>query len=352
MDRAALWAALVIAGVLLAYGALSLLREYADPVFINGGQTASRIDAQMGDTIAARFPAVAIGPASCPPVLNLTGRRTGHCVLPVAGSELRIDVGKSGPYARPELESANALFVARDAEVALRAQLLARYGEPFDVRCPGPDVRVIVSGGVTCSVEAPDVLRRGIEVTVSGISGAVFAEKLPGIDTREARTFGADVASRTEGGVTVTGAAMERYIRESAAAEANGEVARRGLLGAVHCPPHIVLREGSRRKCTLWAGGLPLRYDVRFEKGLGMYLEVDQQIQPLAQLREIATRYFERPRYTEGKPLQARVDCGVEKVVFVEPGSTVPCTVKVGKESIDFAFQFFDRQGGFTIEEN
>lgn len=349
-----LWAAVLACGMALSIGALFALHDYATPRFVNGGDMARRIDAEMGDVIVARFARVAVGAAQCAPVIDVTANRKGRCVLPVAGSELRVDIEQYGPNSPPVLTNADALFVTPDAETALRAQLLERYGEPFDVHCPGPDVRLIAEEEptVTCSVEAPDVLRRGISVTVIGIQGDLHAEEIPSVPKRAERTFGTAVASRKDGSVSVGGPAMERYIRDSAAADARGEVAGLGLLGAVHCPGRIVLHEGDRTTCTLWAGGLPLRYDVRFEKGLGLYVETDQGIEPVAQIREYAARYFERPQYTGGKPLAVRVDCGAQKVAFVEPGTSVSCTATVGQDERSFTFHYNDRNGDFAVSED
>jgi len=351
MDRAVLWAALVISGVLIACGALFVLQDYTNPVFVNGADTADRIDAEMGDMIAARFPDVSVGKAHCPLVLNLTGTHQGRCTLPVADGELRIDVQR--PYVpglNVVLRDADALFVTRAAERSIRAQLVERFGEPFDVRCPGPAVRIIADDAhVTCSVEAPDLLRRGLEIAVTGDAGDVHPEPLTGVATRVERSFGKDVAARTEGSAVIAGPAMERYVLGTAGADADGEVARRGLLGGARCPPRIVLRERGRATCTVRVGGHPLRYDLQFEMGRGLEVRADKQIAVIAYLREIATRYFERPKYTGGKPLLARVECGNAAVEFVEPGSFVPCTAKVNDVAYSFVFQFDDAQGSFHI---
>ncbi|MDP9106881.1 MAG: hypothetical protein M3N49_13240, partial [Candidatus Eremiobacteraeota bacterium] len=126
-------------------------------------------------------------------------------------------------------------------------------------------------------------------------------------------------------------------------------VGRRGLLGGARCPPRIVLRERARATCTVRVGGQPLRYDLQFEKGRGLEVRSDKGIEIIAWLREIATRYFERPKYTGGKPLLARIDCGTAAVALVEPGSDVPCTAKVNGTPYSFVFQFDDAQGGFHI---
>lgn len=48
-----LGAALVVAAALIGIGAILMLRDYSNPVFLNGGDMATRIDSEVGDTIAA-----------------------------------------------------------------------------------------------------------------------------------------------------------------------------------------------------------------------------------------------------------------------------------------------------------
>lgn len=333
--------------------ALSSLRDYANPIFVNGADTAGRIDDIVGNMIAARFPDATVGPARCPPLLNLTGNRRARCVLPIGESELRVDVVK--PYYRglaPVFENVDALFVTRDAERSIAAQLAEKYGEPFDVRCPGAAVRVVDATPVTCSVESADVPRRGVEVHVYGQEENVRVEELASVPTRFARVFGRAVTDRKEGSIAIPGRAMESYVRGSASADAGGEVGRRGLTGAAHCPPRIALREGGLTTCTVVVGGLPLKYDVHFEKGPGLYVQAQKRIEVVALLREIATRYFARPKYTGGRPLAARVDCGAARVALVEPGSSLPCTASVGKERVAFEFEIDDPDGSFSIVED
>jgi len=353
-DRVVLVAAAVLVAVLISLGALAALRDYARPVFVNGADTAKRIDNEVGDLVAARFPDADVGTARCPPVLDLTGDRSGQCTLPVAGGELGIVVAKN-PYPGfpPALNTTDALFVKSDAERDVGADLAKRYGEEFSVRCPGPAAQVVArKTAVICSVEAPDLLRRGIEVRVSGYSDFYVLAPLSGIATRAERVFGRDVASRTEGGVDVAGSAMEEYVRRSAAAEAHGEVGRRRLVRYARCPVRIVLREGGRTTCTVGIGGLPFRYDVHFEKGFGLYAASEKNVVVIAVLREIAARYFERPAFTGGMPLAAHVDCGKAAVAFVEPGTSVPCTASVGDRRYSFSFEIDDANGAFSIVED
>jgi hypothetical protein len=99
-------------------------------------------------------------------------------------------------------------------------------------------------------------------------------------------------------------------------------------------------------------GGLALTYDVHFEKGPDLYVQAQKQIEIIALLRDIAMRYFERPQYTGGKPLAAYVDCRAARVAFVEPGSGLPCKVKVGNDTRAFSFEIGDAEGHFSIVDD
>jgi hypothetical protein len=250
-----------------------------------------------------------------------------------------------------EFSAVDALFVRHDGERTIAGHLEQMYGERFAVRCPGAAARVLRGlESVSCEIEAPDVTGRTITVRPYGYGGDVIAGELPSVEPREARVLGADVAARREGSVAVAGPALERYVRGSTASQARGEVGRRGLVGRAHCPPRAVLHEGSHVRCTVVVADVTLRYDVHFEKGLGLRVEPDTSVAVVAPLREVATRYFKRRNSMGGAPLHVDVNCGTVPVIVVEPGSTLRCLADVGDGSFDFTFRFTDAQGGFTIE--
>jgi hypothetical protein len=245
----------------------------------------------------------------------------------------------------------DALFVTRDAERTIGRRLEATYGERFAVRCPGAAVRIVPRlTPVSCDVEAPDVTRRELMVTPSGDRRTVRSDELAGVTTREARILGAAVAARREGSVTVAGPALERYLRGSAAALDRGEVGRRGLVGAAHCPPRVVLHEGTHARCTVAVADVTLRYDVHFEKGLGLMADRDMSVAVIPALRDFALRYFQRRRLDAHIPYKVDVNCGTGAVVVEEPGSTLRCHAEVGGTPFYFAFRFLDAEGGFTME--
>lgn len=349
MDRGVLIAALVVASVIITVGMFAVVHEYAVPMFANGGVVAHRIDTEAGDLIAARFPGLPVGAARCPPIVNLTNHRHGRCAIPIGTDELRIDVSVSVSQPKLELEHVDALFVRTDAERTIVDDLAGQFGERFDVRCAGPAIRVVPPDTpVVCSIEAPDVLRRGIEVTPIGFDGQLRFEPLLGVTTRAARAFG-PAAERREGWVEIAGRALERYLTAGAALQARGEVGRRGLVRGAKCPVRVVLYEGTHVTCTVRVADLSEDYDVHFEKGLGLRTDFDKTVVVMPALEAVAARYFERSWYTAGQPLRAKIDCISATVAFVEPGSSVPCTAVVRGKTIYFAFKITDAAGDFTI---
>lgn len=349
-DRAVLIAGTVLAAIVVSFGALWTLRDYARPLFVNGKAIAQDVDVMAGDMIAAKFPGVRVEAAKCPLLVNLTGGRSARCVVPIEGEELAVDVTvRSGGYG-VDVTDADALFVTRDGERTIGRILEQMYGERFTVRCPGAAVRVLRRPStISCAVEAPDTMRRELEVTVSD-RGAVHVEELGGITTREWRTLGAAVADKREGAVTVEGPALERYLQGSAAGLDGGEVGRSGLVGAAHCPPRLVLHEGTHALCTVTVADATLRYDVHFEKGLGLRTDLGNSVAVIPPLREFALRYFQRRRAGAHVRNHVDVNCGTVPVIVEEPGSTLRCHADVDGEPFYFAFRFLDADGGFTME--
>ncbi len=351
MDRAVLFVALLVIVGIIELSVWTSIRAYASPYVVGGSEIAQLIDSEVGDMIAARFPAAAVGAAECPNLLDLTERRSARCTVPVSGSLLRIDVLRAWDGRRADFQAVDGLVVLPDAQRAVADDLAYAYGETFNVRCLGPAVRVLPPKTTfICSIEAPDVMRRNLEVSASGYNGDVFPFELDGVAQRQVRILGREVSEQREGGITVDGRALERYVLGSAAIEARGEVRRRGLLGAARCPRRVALKGLEHATCTVRVGGRTLRYDVRFDEGRGLVIDTQQAVEVMPVLRDIAAAYFERSRRTGGKPLRAQIDCGTELVLLVEPGTSLPCTAKVGDESFPFAFQIADPQGGFTIE--
>ena len=97
---------------------------------------------------------------------------------------------------------------------------------------------------------------------------------------------------------------------------------------------------------------LTQQYDVHFDKGSGLRFDTEKSVAVVPALRDVATRYFERPTYTGGTPANVHVDCGRDLVVFVEPGSALPCVANVGAKEIGFHVAILDPTGSFTIVPN
>ena len=350
-DRAVLVTAAVLTAVVVSFGALWVLRDYAVPFFVNGNTIARQVDGGVGDLIAARFPELQVGAARCPRLLDLTGGRTARCAIPIAGDELPIDVALRSDRRDIDFNDVDELFVRRAGERAIASKLEEQHGVPFAVRCPGAAVRVLHRpASVTCDVEAPGVSRRDVPATPYAYGGDVQTSPLAGVASRAARVLGTAVADRREGSVAIAGPVLERYLRGSAAFLSHGEVGRRGLLGAAHCPPRVVLHEGTHVSCTVVIADVTLPYDVHFEKGLGLRTDRANSVAVIAPLREVAMRYFRRRSSSIGAPAHLDINCGTVPVIVEEPGSTLRCYADEGVDAFHFTFRFTDAEGDFTID--
>lgn len=327
------------------------LHVYLHPIFANGNETALRIDSQIGDMLAARVPALDVGHAACPMILDLTNHRLDRCTIPVSGAVLPVVVTVHAGE-KPGLFVDEALVVTANAERRLVESLDATYGEHFTARCPGPAVRVFPRPeAFSCSVEAPDLARTNIDVTSGGLDSAVYPASLAHISTRETRMLGQDTAERREGGVVLDGSTLARYLREKAASDADGAVGRRGLVGPARCPRRVVLNARARARCTVVIGNRTESYDARFDEGRGFVVEGEHTVVVIAAVREIATRYFEREAQSGGKPLRAVVDCGRNSVALLEPGATLPCTIEAGGQKRAFSARVTDDAGALAVDQ-
>jgi hypothetical protein len=350
-DRAVLIALAVLVVLGACFGALWGLHDYAVPIFVNGNAMARRADATAGDLLAARFPSARVGAVRCPWLLDLTGGRSARCAIPIGSDELAIDVALREDRRGVEFHHVDALFVTPDGERRIASDLDDRYGEHFAVHCPGAAVRVLHGRStVSCDVEAPGVGRQQVAVQPYGDGDDLLAPELPGVATREARVLGPDVAATRTGSVTIEGPALERYLRGTASAEAHGDVGRRGLAGAAHCPPHVVLHEGTHVRCTVAVADVTLQFDVHFEKGLGLRTDADHTVAVVATLHDVATRYVERRERARGVRRPVDVNCGTVPVIVIEPGSTLRCVANTASGDYDMTFRFLDPGGDFSIE--
>jgi hypothetical protein len=335
--------ALVLAAALAGCAAL---RDATHPAFISGKNAQVWIDNDAAALIAARHPGLNVGASRCPYLLDVSGKRTARCTIPVGGTELRVDVAHDPDW---RLRDVDALVVRSDAERQVAGALTMRYAIPFTVRCDGPEVQAVpVHGHFTCAVDAPiEIYVKRILVETTGLDDAFVAVPLRSAGSRVERMLGREAAERTTGGITLSGPLVERYARATAGGRRHAELVRRGLLGAAHCPRRIVLSGTNHVTCTVQAGGTALTYDLRFDEGRGLVID-DPEILVVPEMRELAQRYFAFRERAHG-PRAISVDCGKQAVVVAEPGGWLPCTAVVNGTTFPFSVEVKDADGNVTF---
>jgi hypothetical protein len=339
------FAALVLAAALAGCG--SALHDATHPVFLSGEDGGAWIDQDAGAMLAARHPGVAVGHARCPYLMNLTGGRSAQCTIPVGRAELRIDVRLDPRF---HVDDVDALVVKRETERQLTDDLTRRYGVRFTVRCDGPPLRVMpVRAQFPCGIDAPGGSTGRVDVAVYDRDGSARASLASG-DTRQDRMLGRAVTEKTEGGVTLEGPVLARYLHEIVGGAQHGELVRRGLLGAARCPARVTLPPGGNHAtCTVRAGDVDVRFDLRFDRGSGLQIE-QQQIAIVPALREVAQRYYGHALPSK-KAAELVVNCGPHRTVVVEPGASLRCELGTGDGKTTFAVKILDASGHFSFED-
>lgn len=347
---------------LLALG-LTACGDALHPVMLSGEDAQQLVDIEAGRMLAARHPGIAVGPARCPFLLNLTGGRREECTIPVAGKTMRVNVvrheagGGGLEIVSYAVRDVDALVVKSDAERRVASQLGERYGVPFTVRCDGPPVRVIpINEKFECRIDAPTIYADRDAVKAVDRDGDVVADSLPSGDTALVRFLGREIAERKNGGVDFPGERLERYLRATAGSPSQHEelVARR-LIRSVRCPKRVVLGGLKRVTCAERLAGTEVKAGVRFDEGRGLVVEQPAVVVVKA-LQEISQRYYEdRMRAAHRKPT-SRVHCDVSdesgavqraarEVAVVEPGDEVLCETVSGRWYVSTSFLAPDDNG-------
>src|ERR1700681_3114101 len=128
-DRAVLVAAAVLAAVLLSFGALWTLRDYAVPLFANGDRIARNADIMVGDMIAAQFPGVRVDRVRCPPLLDLTAGRSARCAVPIDRRQAANRGATGRDPRRFRFGRVDSLLVRACGEATIARKLDELYGE-------------------------------------------------------------------------------------------------------------------------------------------------------------------------------------------------------------------------------
>src|ERR1700680_4862257 len=133
----------LLALVLTSACASTSLKDALSPHFLGGKDAEAWVDRRVGNMLAVYHPGLAVGRAHCPFLLTLTGPGShARCTVPVGQHTLRIDV-VSDNGADEKLRDVDSVFVERDAERDLAADLARTYAEPFTVHCEGDPVRIV-----------------------------------------------------------------------------------------------------------------------------------------------------------------------------------------------------------------
>jgi hypothetical protein len=220
----------------------------------------------------------------------------------------------------------DSIVAASDANRDLEAQLFRRYGRWFTVNC-GPQSVIVLPRDThfSCSATLPGTRITAIDAVAGGFGFGVDASRVSALQPREDTTFGRYLSH--PGTPVVPGPVLARYVHDSAFTELHGELIGSRLVGAATCPPRVALADSSPHVfCTVRIDGAPVRYEI-WHDFHGVNVENARAGVDTGRVRQYAQRYVDLQMAANGRTEHVAVSCGRDRIVFVDPGTTLPCTL-------------------------
>ncbi|HTJ26411.1 MAG TPA: hypothetical protein VMA36_09605 [Candidatus Limnocylindria bacterium] len=286
---------------------------------IDGATIQDRIDQTIVPKLRDQYPDLTIGASRCPRTIDVGFQETGECTLPIEGTMLPIEVsavdGTDGFRVRPE----DVVVERAAAEDAIRAEARYEYAAQLDAQCDGAPVQAVQSGApLHCAVSGPGLRRHPVVVTALRSGDVeVDAFRIPELRTIYAMTVGPYLRAHASGARTIVpGTVLARYVRMSSRSLLDGEIEERGVLGAARCPEHADLTGTHGVHCTIAVGGATLELWVWIASGESLLTEASKAVVDTARVEADAARAY-----------GGMVFCGRDRVVVVDPGSTLACAI-------------------------
>ncbi len=311
---------------------------------VDGETVAAQIDRTIVPALRAAHPALAFGKTACPGQIDVAYDATGTCTIPAGGTSLPVEVA-NGPGSVPfVVHRVQALLVLDETEKRLSAQLLETYGIRAAVRCGEPRVRVVaVKTELGCTTALTSRRPVRLAVTVWDRDGDAGFWPLPGVPALATTALGPYLRAHADGRpAVVPGPVLARLVHAQARALLDGDIERLRLLGAASCPARADFTGSRHVVCTVRVGGKPLRRDMWMNNG---WIDTSAPVVvDVAQVRAMAARFFQDDLAATGLTFAA-IDCGPDRIVIVEPGSALPCTVSKAGQSVPLSVTVTDHSG-------
>ena len=301
---------------------------------VSGAAVAQTIDIQIAPSLRS-IPGLVIAPAACPERLDVSGGKTGYCVLRASGIPLRIAVTAGTEYGKVLVKQAEALIAMRDIEQRERASLALRYGLHADVRCGTPRFRVAIAGTrFRCALSGPGLPADHVDAKVVDNAGHVFLFNPHGAKSPAMSALAPYLHSHKIGRpAIVPGKLIARYI-EIGIHEAAYRTSEHSMpIGAATCPALVELTAARHGRCLQRVAGRQLRVDVWLDEPVGIHVQTLDFALDTKRVAAAAADLYRSKLEAAGYHMLVGVECGPDRIAVATPQHGIACTLTYGAKS-------------------
>ena len=300
---------------------------------VSGATVAQTIDIQIAPSLRS-IPGLVVAPAACPEHLDVSGGKTGYCVLRASGIPLRIAVTARTEHAKIFVKQLDALIEMRDIEKRERASLEIAYGFHADVRCGTPRFRVAIAGTkFRCALSGPGLPADHVDAKVIDNAGHVFLFNPHGAQSPAMSALAPYLHSHKIGRpAIVPGKLIARYIEVEMHVAAYGTLERMPIGGAM-CPAVLDLSAARHGRCVQRVAGRQLRVDVWLDEPVGIHLQTLDFALDTKRVAADAADLYRSKLQAAGYHMLVGVECGPDRIAVATPQHGIPCTLTYGAKS-------------------
>ncbi|MDB5043777.1 MAG: hypothetical protein JWN27_4503 [Candidatus Eremiobacteraeota bacterium] len=299
---------------------------------VPGDAVARTINVQITPVVRSVEPALRPGAASCPAHLDISEGKVGHCTLPVGGIAVPIAVTSGKEFATFFVRIDGVLLPMSKVERYLAAHILREYDVRATASCGDPRVRVIAVGShIRCAIRGKGIPGQ-IEFKVTNAAGNVFIYRFPHMQLRDATLFGPYLTLHRAGRPTIMpGAVLAALIRRTAIDTEDPDAARmlRGL--RVDCPARADLTGDRHVQCSVSVDAGTMPYEAWIDGTATFQVRAQRTLANTKRISLIAARYYENKLEAAQLPRRVSVDCGPDRVTFIDRDTKLMCRLDAGE---------------------
>jgi hypothetical protein len=314
---------------------------------VHGADVERSIDAQISPLLRVGLDDAVVKPSRCPERIDLTLHPKQFCELPIEDSRIPITVRASSTMLFAVGLEGTVFRMRRLAGFAAN-DIAAEYGIRTQVDCGrglrlltvGTHVRCTVAGTRAGYAELEFRGRNRILVRpLAGMGRGRLAEAVRPYLLRHA-------AHRS---TVVPGTVIAPYIVLQIRNQFGGKAAWLRPLHGARCPDRADLSGAKRMTCRLQYGdGLP-RYAAWIDDAEGVRMEPVDAIMLTAMARTSVLESLKAKLAALGRKELAAVDCGPDRILVQQPGSTFHCRAYAGREQADVTVTVVGTEGDMAF---